>query len=435
MTESFGAVISGSIAYIWKIVLYWWWLPLFFVLNQKFIYYWKWWRREIWWNTKYKPILVEVTLPKLIEKPIKAMEIVFTSIHGVVYDPPDWWEVYVLGQPQTSVAFDIVSIGGEIHFYLRFHSDYREQIEAAIYSQYPEAEIQAVADYAKAVPLDMPNKDWDIYGWDFQINKQEQYPIKTYEDFEESGAEEEEKTDPLSSLLEGMAKLKAGEQLWIHLRCSPRGDAAQKKFYKEGEELRDRLAFREAEKKTKPLWSDMLSLIFHGVSEEEEKAQELIPLEMKLTPGERELIESIEKKISKPIFNCNLRVLYLARKEAWCKPNYRAALSYFNNFTKYDANSFSIWPRSETKVHLSWFLPFNYLAPRLEYVKKRRFFRVYRGRDNYFDPLDKGDKGLFKLNVEELATIYHFPSLGAAPTPGVVRTEAKETVAPSNLPI
>ncbi len=71
-------------------------------------------------------------------------------------------------------------------------------------------------------------------------------------------------------------------------------------------------------------------------------------------------------------------------------------------------------------------------------MKCRRLIRVYRTRDNYYSPwgAKEGDKGNeIRLNTEELATLYHFPSHIVSPTPGITRTESRETVAPGNLPI
>lgn len=62
--------------------------------------------------------------------------------------------------------------------------------------------------------------------------------------------------------------------------------------------------------------------------------------------------------------------------------------------------------------------------------------RVYRDRMNYYSPWMKGDEAAKTiLNVEELATLYHFPSQGIAPTPAITRTESKETMSPRNLPV
>jgi hypothetical protein len=113
-------------------------------------------------------------------------------------------------------------------------------------------------------------------------------------------------------------------------------------------------------------------------------------------------------------------------------------LNYFNNFTSAESNSLEVWGKTLTKVKLSP-LPFvNDLAPRRAFVKKRRLLRTYRDRLNYYSPwgAGEGDEGAaLVLNVEELASLYHFPSQAVAPSPGITRTESRETVAPSNLPV
>jgi len=425
----------------WRIVLYWWWLPAFFWLSKKFEDYWKWWRTEMWFGTIWKPVLLEIKIPKLIPKPIKAMEALFVALHGAIFNDPDWWEKYASGEPQTSYKFEIASIDGKIHFYIRCHADYRDAVEAAVYSQYPEAEIEAVPDYTKQIPMDIPNKDWDLFGWDYYTLKDPQFPIPTYEQYVEQGVEEEEIVDPFTALMEGMAKLKKGEQIWIQIHARPMYISLSdgKAFVKKGEHIRDVLAKRIDEKKADlpPLWKELADFIIEGAKEKEEKQQELFPAEMRLTAGERETIEAVEKKIAKPFFGCYVRNIYLGRRDSWFPPNYRFLYNYFNHFTSPNLNSLWVWSKTLTRVKLSP-IPFvNAIAPRRAYVKKRRLLRVYRDRLNYYSPwgAKEGDLGSkIVLNVEEMATLFHFPSQIVSPTPGIQRTEAKETVAPSNLP-
>jgi len=391
----------------------------------------------MWFGTVWKPTVLEIRIPKVIPKPIKAMEAVFVALHGAIFNDPDWWEKYASGEPQTSFKFEMASIDGKIHFYIRTHADYREAVEAAIYSQYPEAEIEAVPDYTKQIPLDIPNSEWDLFGWDYHMLKPPQFPIPTYEKYVEQGVEEEEIVDPFTSLMEGMAKLKPGEQIWIQIHAKPMyislpdGEA----FVKKGEHIRDVLAKRIDEKKSelKPLWKELLDFIIEGAKEEEAKPQELFPAEMRLTAGEREVIEAVERKIGKPFFACYIRNIYLGRRDAYYKPNFRLLYNYFNHFTSSDLNSLWVWTKTLTRVKLSPFPFINALADRRAYVKKRHLLRVYRDRINYLSPW--GDKGSeIRLNVEEMATLFHFPSHIVSPTPGIQRTEAKETVAPGNLP-
>jgi len=199
----------------------WFFVPL--ILWGPFKFLWLWWRIEGWLGSVYKPILLEIKLPKDSLKPIRAMENVITSIHQVVYQPPDWWEKWVDGQIQTSVFLEMVSDAGDIHFFLRAHADYRQAIEASVFAQFPEAEISLAQDYAKLVPADMPNKDWDLFGSDYKMNKKEDwYPIRTYTSFEtETESEEEKRVDPVASLLEAMSKLGPGEHYWVQFITVP----------------------------------------------------------------------------------------------------------------------------------------------------------------------------------------------------------------------
>ncbi len=416
--------------FIWKLVTTWWWLIPPFLLQQPFVYFWLFWRTELWFQKVFRPVVLEIRIPKEILKPLKAMEVVMTSLHGAIYNPPDWWEAYIDGQPQTGLSFDIVSVGGQIHFYIRCHADYRDQVEAAIWGQYPGAEIDVVPDYTKLVPIDIPNKEWDLFGWDYRFDKPNPYPIKTYDKFEHPGEKEEERVDPLSTLLEGMAKMKPGEQLWIQMRATPQAEASQLKFFHEGEEIRDKIARRPAKEKQKPLLREILEFIVFGAQPTKEKEKEMFPPEMRLTPGEREGLMELERKITKPIFMCGIRAIYLGKRDVWFKPNFRLVFNYFNNFTNPDANSLFLWSDTLTRVKKNAFVPLNWLLPRRVYLKCRKLFRFYKERLNYKSPLFGGDKGRFILNVEELATLYHFPAFVVSPVPGLARVEAKKAVPP-----
>ena len=174
------------------------------------------------WLSKQKSIMLEIRIPKEILKPTRAMETVLNSMRQTIYAPPDWYEKWIDGQVQLSYAFEIVSIGGEPHFFVRTPADIRDSVEAALYSQYPDAEISEAPDYVKMVPQDIPNKDWDLWGADYRLLKPNAYPIKTYRDFEtEHEAKEEKRVDPIAGLLESMAKIQPGEQLWIQIVAEP----------------------------------------------------------------------------------------------------------------------------------------------------------------------------------------------------------------------
>jgi hypothetical protein len=418
----------------------WWWILLFFILWKPFLFLYWWWRVDGFLK-KQQMVLLEIKLPKEILKPIRAMEVVFSSIHGAVYQPPDLWEKWIDGQVQLSIGLEMVSIDGQPHFFIRTPKQYRDSVESSLYAQYPEIEIIEADDYIKYVPQSIPNKDWDLFGSDYKLIKDDHYPIKTYSEFEtEREKEEEEVVDPIAALLEGMAKIKKGEQLWIQFLIDPIGDVdlakSLSKWCRSGEGLRDKLARRPAPGRPKPIIQEAAEILITGkVKEEKKEEKEIFPPEMKLTPGEREALAAIEKKMSKPIFKTTIRFIYLGRRDVWFKPNFRLAFSFLNQYTTNNLNALFPEGRTFTKIHkalIFQFLNIDFIRGRRHYVRCRKLFRKYIKRLSPFFP---GPGGTFMLNTEEVASLFHFPSERVAPAPGLSRIEAKKGGVPPSLPV
>ncbi len=378
-------------------------------------------------------------MPKEVLKPIRAMEVVLDHFWQVLYDGPDWWEKWVDGKVILSYYFEIVSIGGEAHFFIRIPDTVRDSVEAALYSQYPEAEISVVSDYTKDVPQDIPNKDWDLWGADYKLLAPNPYPIKTYADFEtEHEAKEEKRIDPLAELLEIAAKINPGEQLWIQIGASPVTDK-EYPWITEGKKIRDEVSRRtKKEKPGKPLILDAFNVLLTGEPPKEAtEEKEIMPPEMKLTPGERDVLTAIEKKLSKRGYACHIRFIYLGENDVFYKPKLRLPISFFSGFATQHLNN--LVPKGQpfiTKISKTWFLPLNmdFIADRRLYLRKRTLFKKYEERSNPFFPLPAKWPVLFILNTEELASIFHFPGKLSAPAPFVERIESKKGEAPHGLP-
>jgi len=432
-------------AIILQLINTWWWVPLPFILWRPFKFLWLWWRVDIFLSQQ-RWVLLEIRLPKELLKPIRAMEVVLSSIQAAIYQPPDLWEKWIDGQVQLSVCLEIASINGEPHFFVRTPKQFQDSVESSFYAQFPEIEIKEADDYTKYVPQDLPNKDWDMFGADYQFLKPDFYPIRTYLQFEtEREALEKKRIDPVAGLMEAMAKIKEGEQLWIQFILSPVADADSIKFFgrvttpkslsvwrKKGEALRDKLARRDEEEKPKSMLRMAVDIISGKV--EEKKEREIIPPEMKLTPGEREVLSAIEMKMSKPIFECTARFIYLGKRDVWFKPNFRLAFSYYNQYTSNNLNALFPIGRTLTKIKKFFiFRPFNatFIRERRMYLRCRKLFRNYINRLSPFFPQTGGT---FKMNTEELASLYHFPSWEVSPVPGVPRLESRKGP-PPELPV
>ena len=411
-----------------QILKTWWWLPLPFLFWKPFIIIYFYFIRERWDNTIPK-IILEIKIPKEVLKPIKAMEQVFAGFHAI-HDVFTWREKWLEGQFQLSLSLEIVSFGGEVHFYIRTAEMFRDIIESNIYSQYPEAEIFAVEDYTKAVPQDIPNKDWELWGTSFINTKPDPYPIKTYVKFEaEREIKEEKRIDPLAGFLEGMAGLKPGEQLWLQIRAAPIRD--EKPWVKQGLEIKDKLVRRPEKVKFKPIIQEAAEVLITGKPPGEAplEEKEIIPPEMKLTPGEREIVAAIEEKISKFGFDCHIRFIYLAKRDVFLKPRARFAFGLFKEVSYENIGGLKPDKTTMTKVKS---VPFWFLDKRRVYIRQRRLFRNYQKR---WSPWFPRSGGTYILNTEELATLFHFPGRIVAPAPGIPRVEAKKGEAPPEVPL
>jgi len=427
--------IEFILSLVFDFVKAWWWALLPFILWPRFKFLWLWKRQEMWAAKKIKPILLEIRIPKEIVKPIRAMETVLMSIWQVFYQPPDWWEKWIDGQFQLSFALEIVSIDGDPHFYIRIPDRFRDPVETAIYAQYPEVEIVEAEDYAKKVPQDIPNKKWNMWGTDYKLIKEDAYPIKTYSEFEtERETKEEKRIDPLAVLLEAMARIKKGEQLWIQIIAKSVTDE-EKPWVTEAKEIRDEVAKRAKKEKKKGIISVLLDnvkfLITGSFPSSEPKKEEIMPPEMKMTPGEKEIVTRIEKKISKPGFETNIRFIFLGRREVYNQANLRMAMAFFGSFATQNCNNLIPSGATITKVHKSWWLLPNLILDRRLYVKKRQLFRRYVSRVPAWYPKPGGT---FVLNIEELASIFHFPGRAVSYAPSLQRIESKKGEPPPYLP-
>jgi len=391
-------------------------------------------------------------MPQDVLKPIRAMEQAFSAIWANTFDPPDWWEKWFEGKTLLSVQLEMVSEGGDPHFYIRCHESRRNAIESSIYSQYPDAEISLVDDYTKRVPQNIPNKEWDLWGTDYILNKSDVYPILTYPKFfEESEATKEEKRiDPIVNLLEGMAQFKPGENLWVQIAFSPITDSKNPmegdEFLKRGRAVADKLAKRTEKAKSKSILQEAADELFAGTPPgATEEKKEMFPAEMRMTPGEKDMVQGVENKIAKRMARTYIRFIYLAKRDVYFGGAKAIPFGFFNQFSTENLNQLRPYPRTLTKIkkYITFFkvpIPTSELfRARRTFIKKRRLFFRYINR---FPPLfpkpsqhpKSSESSVFLLNIEELATLFHFPGRAVAPSPTVPRVGAKRGGAPADLP-
>ena len=403
--------------------LSWWWI---FLLVAAF-YLWRplylWFIQEKW-AEKVKHTLLDIRLPREVSRPIQAMEQVFAHLWAV-YDPANFIEKWMEGKLLLNFSLEITSLNGQIHFFMRIPAALREMAQSIIYSQYSEVEISEADDYTRSVPQKIPNRNWDLWGCDYILLKEDSYPIKTYTQFFERTPEikEERKIDPLSSLLEGMSLLKSGEQLWVQIVAKPITNK-ENDWVTRGKALRDKLVQRQGPAPRRPILSQVLEILFFWRMPESKKVVEepLAPM-MKFTAEEQSVVKAIEEKIGKQGFECHIRFIYLGERRNFKKLRIKIPIDFFAGLSTGNLNGLRPW--NTTKV---------YYPPAIgerTYLKKRDLLWHYLHR---FSPLFPRPGRTFVLNTEELATLYHFSGKMTAPASNLKRIESKKGEPPSNLP-
>ncbi|MFA5086813.1 MAG: hypothetical protein WC470_00730 [Candidatus Paceibacterota bacterium] len=416
---------------------------LYGLLRWAFVYY-----METTWiiAPERRKILLEVKIPQSVTRPLRAMEMFFNA-YWVSYDPPtDWRTTLFEGKVILATSFEMASIEGVPHFYIRIPVTNRRLLEATLYAQYPNVELVEVPDYTATVPQDIPNKNWDMWGCDFMPLKPDVYPLKTYEEFFEERTDtpdEEKRLDPLSNMLELFSKIGKGEYIWfqiIALPISPKEDP----FVVNAKKEIDRLMFRsEPVKKQKSFIGELIggflslfaitpadvSSLYHDSEltipqTAEEKKEELYPAELRLSTGERNVVAAIERKASKISYRSGLRFIYLAKKEVFNGGMKAFGPSFTAQFGSHDTNSLKPWKPTITKVQSPDFFKKSRL-----FFKKRDLFWRYTERD--FAP----GNGYLILGSDELATMFHFPGFEVAPVSALNRIEVKKVAAPTTLPV
>ncbi len=380
-------------------------------------------------SAKREWILLRISVPKAGEQTCKATENLFSNLAGA-HAPTSWTERWIEGATQAPLAVEIASVDGEVGLYVHSLKGLRDLVEASIYAQYPDAEIEVVEDYAKALPSNYPDESFDLWGTEMIPVAPDAFPLKTYVEFEDAVSGEFK--DPLAAVFEIMGRLGKGEIAAMQIVMSP---TDQKDARGRADKLVKKLkGIKETPKKTwldtiieipMGVLQDILSILLGGGSggAKSEKREEA-PLATRLSPGERDVLEAVERKTSKLGYECKIRLLYAGKKEAFKKGKfvtpYIGAIKQLNTY-----NMQALRPESKRvgqKSDAWWF------KDRRNNHRKGKFIRAFRARSSW--------TGMSKyfLSVEELATLWHFPILMQVKAPQLRRVESRKQEPPSYIP-
>ncbi len=221
-------------------------------------------------------VYLQVSVPRLNEVKIDAMEQVFASLYSI--KKSGWKQKFSI---QPAVSFEIVARPEDIKFFIWTPTQYKDLIEKQIHGAYPDAEIKEVQE------INLFTEDGKVAYKSLQLSKANYYPLKTFKELS---------TDILASMTSSMAKMGEGESACLQILISP----AESDWQKAGAK-------------------------FISDTKKQESSSE----SAKYSVSGKQL-EAIESKIGKPGFETSIRIVVSAKTKETAKmhlDNISSALS------------------------------------------------------------------------------------------------------------
>ncbi len=413
---------------LWEFFINFGWMILGFVYLYGFSLLYLIHIRTNWAKKNVRFILLAIDIPQGNEQSAKATENMFTYLGGA-HSTQSFFEKWFQGEFQLSFSYEIVSLEGYTQFLIRTPVQFRNLIETSVYSQYPDAEITEVEDYVNSVPQKFPDEEYDIWGSEFILSNHFAYPIKVYSEFEyPSGPSETQFKDPMASLMDLNSTLGPGEQFWFQLIVIPTGfdwtnDSEKEAMKVLGRKPKAKKDISDYFIKGMSEASEIVYELWRDIEDKPEK-EEKQPTMMELTPKQKKQIEAIQNKASKLGFLAKIRVLYVAKKEVLNKAKVvNGFVGYIKQFSALDLNG--IKPDlSVTATKTAYFLK-----------KDRLIKRKNRIMNNYINRAEYPGRTPALYNIEELATLWHFPIDSSVRAPMIQKAPGRKADAPSGLPM
>ena len=298
------------------------------------------------------------------------------------------WTEFLYGRPSFALELTIPSVGEELHFYVAVPRRRALAVEKIIQGVFPEAHVEESKDYNVFHP------DGVSLGSRIQLAENSYSPIRTYMKLE---------SDPLGAITNVFTKLAhEGEGAALQIIARP----APKKWVRA---IKKKAKQRYEGKKhvDDPLLKALRTVVDMTETKANESADKRIQEESKrLTPLEEEAVKGLEGKISKPLFETNIRLVASAKTEDRAAAILRSLEAAFSQFADPTSNRFSA---SEVKG-------------------RARDKTIFDFSFRNFDP-----RAMMLLNTEELTSILHFPNV-PLDTPKIKQLKAREAPPPTNLP-
>ncbi len=269
------------------------------------------------------------------------------------------------------IAFEIASQIGEsdISFYVAVPKYLETAFEKYIQGVYPRAVVEMVPqDYTVFEPGGFSA------GTYLELGSSPFFPISTYRNLEK---------DPLAGMTNALSKIQANEGAGIQIIIRPlkkwktKGDKLLSEI-REGKSL-DQAISKANRSPVSSILLDFISFFGRNSTKDEQESSK-----QKTQQVDQNSIQAIQSKLQKPVFESNIRIVSSAQTQERANEILNHIQTSFSQFSLSSFNSFKM----------------------LEVAKKKHLKKfIY---DFSFRNFDLSQKVI--LNLEELASIYHFPT-------------------------
>ncbi|MSR70648.1 hypothetical protein EXS62_01250 [Candidatus Kaiserbacteria bacterium] len=392
------------------------WLPV-----ALFVSGWKVWMHYIryayWFNQQMT--LLHIELPPEVEKSPLAMELFLVGLWNNGSETTFLQRIWK-GQFRAITTLELVSNEGRISYYIHLRKNWKNFIEARLYGQFPEAHVTEVArDYVDEVGYSPETHD--LWATEYSKSDAEALPLRTYVDWElDKNPDKPEITiDPLTNLFEFMTSAGPGEYVWIQIIMKARKEDEWYGFYTGDHFVTD------AKKKIKEITEEAIERAKGLTTDEAERKKVGSRGAMLLTGGEKLQVEAIERSLTKQVFDCGFRGMYIVKKGKFDLSKINNLVRLWDPFRNQKGNRLNV-TRGMSIFDYPWQDPTGLRRPMIMH----KMFFWYKHRSYFYVPYDQVP---VCMTTEELASLWHFPNSNVK-TPALERVPSRRSAPPPNLP-
>ena len=356
--------------------------------------------------------LVRFILSFLQEKDLLQRSLDYRLLSVTLYDAPDaevkrdWKQEVavseqlfgVLANFKAPVVLEIAvpNVGEEIHFYFAAQASELDGLYQQVQSFWPHAEIEKCDDYNIFHP-----QGGSLVGY-LKQDKENVLPIKTYDRMEEDALL------PILSVFSSLAK--EGDGMSFQVVFKKAHPSTIKSLKRILEELQKGGSLKEAAEKagggsvTKELGKSFGSAL--KVMTEQKKEDEALKPEKK--ESDSDLIELVNRKISKPLLEVNVRLVVSSETEVRAQTIMDQLSATFPQFFEPRGNALEM-QKMGGKKEQQGFYDFSF-----------RYFRRAH---------------MLLFNTQELSSLVHVPTKPILDMPKIKKRKARSAPPPLNLPL